>query len=412
MDIDVDRWFEREKGEQVRDSRPVDEYERPDVPGLSHAEVLAIDVAPTDQVVEDIIEAGTVGTIAALPELHKSSLASEIAVKVAAGKGLVLGRCKISKQGPVGYWWQDDSKENELRRIQAYAARHDYGAELPIRWHLNEGLRLPDDLPALREEIEREVQVLALLDSLYNFLPKLVLKAEDVAHVLAALKSDVCDRTGCAVGFVDHSPWPTESNEGRRRGYGSVFKAAVIRWGIYLERRGETLYVEARGNNLVGLKRTAAVWNAERLELQLVEPEGPTADITERLVAFLQKNAGATTTVVRAGVTGNDATIDALLREDDRFTAVPPKLFGKPRNATCWALTEDVPSLLDSTSAGDEADVGPTWPQETKDNLGSATSSPVRGEERADLGWHPRPESGPTSDPDAPEGDGEGREET
>jgi hypothetical protein len=379
-------------GERVRDSRPVDEYDRPDVPGRSHAEVLAIEVLPTDQLVEDLVEAGTVGTIAALPELHKSWVAVDLAVKVAAGRGLVLGRYSIRKPGPVGYWWQDDSEENELRRIQAYAARHDYGDELPIRWHLNEGLRLPDDLVALREEIEREEQVLVVLDSLYNFLPKLELKAEDVAHVLAALKSDVCDRTGCAVAFVDHAPWPTESNEGRRRGYGSVFKAAVIRWGIYLERKNNTLFVEGRGNNLVGLKRTAAVWNAERLELQLVEAEGPAADIVERLVEFLRRNRGATTTVVRAGVTGNDATIDAVLREDDRFSSVPPALFGKPSNATCWALAEDVPSLLDSTSARDGADVGPTLSQETDDNPGPASSTPVGGEGRAEVGRHPRPD--------------------
>jgi hypothetical protein len=211
--------------------------------------------------------------------------------------------------------------------------------------------------------------------------------------VLAALKSEVCDPTGCAVAVVDHSPWPTEGNEGQRRGYGSVFKAAVIRWGIYLDRKGETLYIEARGNNLRGLQRTPLIWNAERLELQLVEPEGHEVGIADRLVTFLRKNPGATTTVVRAGVEGKDTTIDSLLA-DDRFAAVPPKLFRKPSNATCWALAKDVPGLLNANLGPDRADVGPTLARETNDNLGQSPSTTVGGEGEADVGCRPRPEAG------------------
>jgi hypothetical protein len=293
--------------------------------------------------------ANSPGRIAALPERYKSWLALEIATRVAAG-GLVLGQFDVLTTGPVGYWWQDDSRENEAARVQAYCRRHDLLGDLPIRWHLNEGLRIPDDLARLRVEIEREKQVLAFLDSYYNFVPGLELKAEESALVLAAVKQEICDQTGCAVAVVDHSPWPTEGNEGQRRGYGSVFKAAVIRWGIYLDRRGETFFIEARGNNLRGLSRTPLVWNVERLELQLVEPEGPAADVAERLVEYLRKNRGATTTAVRSGVGGRASTVDAILADDDRFTAVPPALFGKPSNATCWALSEDVPSLLSTLS--------------------------------------------------------------
>jgi len=73
-----------------------------------------------------------------------------------------------------------------------------------------------------------------LLDSLYNFLPGVTLKDEDVGAVYAAIKAEVCDQTGAAVCVVDHAPWPTEGNRGQRRAYGSGFKAAAIRWGIYL----------------------------------------------------------------------------------------------------------------------------------------------------------------------------------
>lgn len=53
---------------------------------------------------------------------------------------------------------------------QAAASR--LPSDLPIRWHLAEGLILPDDLPALRAEVEREEeQKLVILDSAYNFPP-------------------------------------------------------------------------------------------------------------------------------------------------------------------------------------------------------------------------------------------------
>jgi hypothetical protein len=246
----------------------------------------------------------------------------------------------------VGYWWQDDSEDNELRRIKAYAKRHGHTDALPIRWHLNEGLRLPEDLPRLREEIERETQALVVLDSLYNFLPGLTLKDEVVAGVYAALKAEVCDQTGATVLTVDHAPWPTEGNRGQRRAYGSVFKAAAIRSGLYLEEQAGTLYLEARGNNLTGLKSTAVAWDAERLELRLLEAPPQAVDLDARIEDFLGRNPGASTSVVVAAVKGNDSAIRGRLRDNEDFAQVPPVLFGKPRNASLWARAADVPSLL------------------------------------------------------------------
>jgi AAA domain len=247
--------------------------------GLSHAEVLALEVPPAAQLVEDVVEAGTLGAIAALPERYKSWVALELGFKVASGSGRFLGQAKVTKGGPVGYWWQDDSVANEAGRVKEYAGAHDYSGALPIRWHLNEGLRLPDDISRLRAEVEREAQVLVVLDSLYNFLPGLNLKDEEVALVLAAIKAGVCDPTGCTVCYVDHAPWPSEGNRGQRRGYGSVFKAAAIRWGIFLEKPGSTLYLEASGNNIRGIKRSVAAWDEDELELRLVEvtPKAETA---------------------------------------------------------------------------------------------------------------------------------------
>jgi RecA-family ATPase len=242
--------------------------------GLSHEELLRRQVPSVVQLVEDVVEAGTIGAIAALPGRYKSWVALELGFKVARNNGArFLGEAAIVKGGPVGYWWQDDSEANELTRIHAYARHHKHTGQLPIRWHLNEGLRLPDDIPRLADEIRTEKQVLVVLDSLYNFLPGVNLKDEEVAGVLQRLKADVCDPTGCTICYVDHAPWPSESNRNQRRGYGSVFKAAAIRWGIFLEKPNSTLWLEASGNNVLGIKRSIAVWDEDELELRLTQPK-------------------------------------------------------------------------------------------------------------------------------------------
>jgi hypothetical protein len=305
--------------------------------------VLALDVVAQPQLVDGLIEIGTAGTFAGLPETFKSWLAVQTAHKVAAG-GTVLGR-QVTRTGPVRYFWQDDSVENEARRVQAYAHRHGFTGDLPIRWYFNPGLVLPDGIGALRAEVEREGQVLVVLDSLYNFL-RVKLKDEDVAMILAALKREVCDQTGATVLFVDHSPWPSEGNQGLPRAYGSVFKTAAIRWGVYFDRSAETIFVAAHGNNLAGMPRTAAVWDADALELRLVRPPSQTDDLGDRIEDFLRCNPGATTVVVLAGVEGKDNLIRQCLEADERFTTVPPTMFSKPKNAKCWARAEDVPDLL------------------------------------------------------------------
>jgi hypothetical protein len=367
--------------------------------GLTHAQVMAEKVKPASQLVADLIERGTPGTIAGLPETFKSWIALQTTVAVACG-GSLLDR-QVLHTGPAGYWWQDDSHENEVRRIQAYAHRHDATGDLSIRWHLNEGLVLPDDIDALRAEVESEKQVLVVLDSLYNFLRGIKLKDEDVATVIAALKAEVCDPTGCALMFVDHSPWPTEGNQGQRRGYGSVFKAAAIRWGIYLDRAGDAIFVEARGNNLTGLTRTAAMWDADALELRLVHAPSETDDLAGRIEDFLRRNPGATTKVVQAGVTGGDTLVRQRLDSDERFTNVPPVMFGRPKNALCWARAIDVPNLINATSASGGADVVRTLPPGQAPSSARRSSPPVGGRADADVESHVRQNSQRTSADDA-----------
>jgi AAA domain len=357
--------------------------------GITHADLLETEVPPAHQLVEGLIEKGTLGTLSGLPETYKSFLSLALSLRVASG-GRILGR-RVLEVGPVGHWWQDDSRENELRRIQAYARRHGFTEPLPVRWHLNEGLMLPNDIPQLRAEIEREKQKLVFFDSLYNFVGGVKLKDEDVAGIFARLKAEVCDPTGCAVCLIDHAPWPTDANSGQRRAYGSVFKAAAIRWGIYIDRTGDTFFVEARGNNLAGLARTAAVWDADRLELRIVEPPAQTDDLAARIEDFLRRNPGAATSVIRAAVSGNDTQIGKRLDSDERFSKVPPKLFGKPSNSICWALTEELPSILSATSAENPAEVGQRLPRETDSTSAAPTFTPEGCKGRADVGSPPLP---------------------
>jgi hypothetical protein len=372
--------------------------------GLSHAEALDREIPSTSELVAGLVEAATVGTIAGLPETHKSFLALELAHKMTSG-GAVLGR-DILACGPVGYWWQDDSEANELRRIQAYAIRHGHTGELPIRWHLNEGLRLPEDVDHLRGEVEAEKQVLVVLDSLYNFLPGRGLKDEDVAAIVSLLKADICDATGCAICLVDHAPWPTEGNRGQRRAYGSVFKAAAIRWGIYLDREGEALWVEAHGNNVTGLKRSIATWDDERLELRLLEPPTRTRALTDELDDYLRRNPGATTSAIEAAVRGQRQAIrQALTDNPERFTRVPAVLFGLPKNAKCWARVEDAAGLL-AKSPREAGDVGATLPPVTDSTSPEHPLTYVVGGVRGDVEVNPAPADRATS-----EGQPAGRED-
>jgi hypothetical protein len=286
--------------------------------GLSHREAIELELPAVPHLIRGAAERGSVGTLAGLPESFKSFLAMEIAFKVAGGGASVLD-LEVETHGPVGYWWQDDSKEAELGRLKAYATRHGYIGELPIRWHLNENLRLPDHVAALRAEIEREGQVFVVLDSLYNFLPpQIKLKDEEVAQVLDVVKSSICDPTGCAVAFVDHAPWPSDSNRGQVRGYGSVFKAAAIRWGVYLERKkgsGE-VWIEARGNNVAGFRRKQFVWDADGLEFRPVDRQQLAADdLDQRICEYVGANPGASQTQIEDGVTGKrDRIREALSR--------------------------------------------------------------------------------------------------
>lgn len=264
--------------------------------GLTHAEAMQEDLSLLSggQLVAELVERGTVGTIAGIPETHKTWLAQQIATGVAQGAGTILGQ-QVLEQGPVGYFWQDDSRRNELERIQTQALARSLPHDLPLRWFLNEGLTLPGDLARLRATIEAHGLVLAVLDSFYNVAGGLDLKDRGAGELVAALKAQVCDPTGCTITIVDHAPWPTDSNRGQMRAYGDVHKGAAVRWGIYLTRERSKLYIEARGNNVRGFKRTGATWDEERLELHLIEetPDVTPEEYDERLLAYLAEHPWA-----------------------------------------------------------------------------------------------------------------------
>jgi hypothetical protein len=140
----------------------------------------------------------------------------------------------------------------DARTDARHAIANGYPSGLPIRWHLGEGLVLPDDLDKLRTEVEREGQVLVLLDSLYSFLrPGIGLRDEEVDQlVLAPLATEICEGTEATVLVLDHKAWPTESNRGQHRAFGSVFKAARFRFSLSLEKRGGKFALFVGGNDL------------------------------------------------------------------------------------------------------------------------------------------------------------------
>lgn len=290
-------------------------------PGLSHEEVLfeAARIPKDRGLIDGLIDEGAVGTFVGPPEAYKSWLALGCLMRVAGLGGEILGR-RVLRTGPTGAWLQDDPRSWLLKRIEMYSTAH-RASSLPVRWHLNEQLMLPPDISNLRVEIEREAQRFVLLDSLYNFMPVSAMRDEYAAETVVRLK-DVADQTGCSIAFVDHTPW---SDEGRRtpsRGYGSVFKAAVVRFTIHIDKVGERRWIDAHGNNIAGLKRTPAVFNEETLEFELLgseeDAEPPKPPLRERVQEFKNANPAATRNAVVKGVSGRRQEILKILDELDR----------------------------------------------------------------------------------------------
>jgi AAA domain len=312
--------------------------------GLTYAEARRAEIPPTNELVAGLVDAGTVGLVAGLPFARKSWAALELAHKVAAGRGEVFGRCEVVKGGPVVYVWQDDSLPKELERLQLYANAHDYPDGLPLRFLLNEDVRLPDDIELLAQAVESDEAVLVVVDSLYNALsPTVKLKDEEVAVVLGQIKAGLCDRTSATVSLVDHAPWPTEGNRGQRRAYGSVFKTAAVRWSIHLEADAKDdtrLHVEASGNNVAGFRRTPARWDEEELEIRLleVEPQDEEA-LDEMVLAWVTQNPGEATTNIAIKVGKRGQNVKESLERLGRLEKLHSKSsreLGRPGTGRFW----------------------------------------------------------------------------
>jgi len=287
--------------------------------GRTHAEVLDLtfDGEPPD-LIEGLIPRGVVVTTAGLPETYKGWVCAKKAALIATGTGELFG-CPAVAQGPVGYFWQDDSTRNEAERVQLYAQVHDTPRDLDVRWFLNEDLQLPRDTDRLRATIEHHGFVYVVLDSFYNIAASINLKETDAGSIFATLKTEVCDPTGCTIDIVDHMPWANETNRKRLRSYGDVFKNAAVRAGLYIDADGSKLYVEARGNNIRGFKRTPAYWDETTLELRLVDPGDRTEKIAEKaeqIAALLEALPPKTysITALRKAVKAGATTVDEALK--------------------------------------------------------------------------------------------------
>lgn len=347
--------------------------------GRQHADVLKLTLDGPAELVKDLIDAGVVGTIAGVPESYKTWLGQAVAVRVAAGAGEILGRPVVTG-GPVGYFWQDDSTANEVGRVQAFEHAHPSPPGLPLHWFLNEGVELPRDLGSLRTTIETLGLILVVLDSFYNVAN---VDLRDVAggELIKRLKTEVADPTGCTILIVDHMPWATDTNRGRLRAYGDVFKGAATRFGIYIDAERDKLRIEARGNNVRGFKRTPAYWDADRLELVLVdEKKAVDRDYVAEVADYLAQHDLATTGEIVAGIGAREEIVRRTLKDDPRFH-LGARRPGVNANAHCWTVSP-------SGQAGmswDELAPAPTT------GSPSRPSPPVRGTGRDELtgGAHP-----------------------
>jgi hypothetical protein len=312
--------------------------------GLSHAEVLALEFPPERMLVDDLVPIGAVGTIAGVPETFKSWQAQRLAVMVASGEGDLFGKT-VEHSGPVGYFWQDDSTREEAERIKLYDKVRGPYSKLDIRWFLNEGLELPAHIDRLRVTIVEHGFVMIVLDSFYNVLFGKDLKDDEAERVISELKSGICDVTGCTVLIVDHMPWATQENRKRLRAYGGVFKGAAIRFGMYLDAVGNKIYVEARGNNITGFRRQLAEWDAETLELKLVDTKEAVSedDYDQRIIDYLTEH-GEVDTERLNGVKGHKKQLLAARERLHNAGSIQKRLGGTSGRKTLWSLSNDADS--------------------------------------------------------------------
>jgi hypothetical protein len=285
-------------------------------------QALTEEIPETSEYVEGVLEAGVLFDIVGLPYLHKSAAALELAVKVAKGRGLFLGKYAIKAQAKVAYFWADDSRPQELKRIQAYAAANQLaGRNAEVAFYLNPGISLPDDLPAVRRQIREHGYRMVIFDSLYNFADfDFVKDTGAVKHLYTQLKR-LCDEVeGLTIGLVDHASKPSDSNRDRDdsiSSYGAVWKAAAVRCSIVVTKKGSSLFVSATGNNVKGFPRTPAYFNQERLELALAEENhvDPAREqrIDDAVLDYICRMPGRSTNQIQQAVKGRNADIKAAI---------------------------------------------------------------------------------------------------
>jgi hypothetical protein len=319
-------------------------------------DALERELPPVREYVEGVLQAGVVAEIAGAPYTHKSGLALELACKIAAGRGDLLGRYPILAAATVGYFWADDSEANELGRLQDYARRHGH-RDLPLAFYLNPPLVLPDGLPLFSEEIGRHGFRFVVLDSVYNFAPGTNWNdSAEVTRIYSGLKRLCDEHEGLTVVVVDHAPKPSESTKGRHASissFGSIFKAAQVRCSIALQRDGETLWISATGNNVRGFAKTVAVFDEDELEVRLVDAQ--LRDYRAEIVAFLKAHPGASQADIASGTKCRPETAKEILDglaldgEATRETVDYTDAAGRSRKRPGWFLAaqrrHDFPTL-------------------------------------------------------------------
>ena len=111
--------------------------------------------------------------------------------------------------------------------------------------------------------------------------------------------------------------------------------------GLYIDADGNKLYVEARGNNIKGFKRTPARWDEDLLELVLIEEDHISPETYEqRLIDYLDEHGWTTTTDLNAAGGRGDETLAARKRlvEKGQIHRKSSQELGRVGTAKWWNL--------------------------------------------------------------------------
>ena len=284
----------------------------PQTAGKSGLHLIGLDgllAEPAEQVtcVWDLtLPVGGVSVCVAKPKVGKSTLARNLALRIARGDPF-LARC--TSQGPVVYLALEDKRSELKRHFSEMGATGDE----PIQIHV--GMAPEEALLALEQAITESGAILAVVDPLFRFLRARDLNDYAIVNALLEPLMSLARDTGCHILTVHHAG--KSEREGGDGILGSTAIFGAVDTALILRRRGDgSRTIESVQRYGEDIPKTALCFDEATRTLEA----GGTVDALELTKARegiinLLADGECTEPEIREGVEGRTGMIARALRE-------------------------------------------------------------------------------------------------